>query len=120
MKDSEARERLTKVREEFRSAVDAVKERLAQPERDATDIAVADQHPADIATETADRELDLGREVMFEARLGQIDDAFGRLENGTYGLCIVCGQPIPDERLALLPDTPYCVKDATREQARAS
>ena len=120
MKDSEARERLTELRAEFRTTVDALKERLAQPERDATDAPVVDQHPADTATETADRELDVSREAMFEARLGQIDEAFQRIEDGSYGVCIVCGQAIPDERLALVPDTPYCVKDATREQARAS
>jgi RNA polymerase-binding transcription factor DksA len=56
---------------------------------------------------------------MFEARLKQIDDAFARLKAGTYGICVICGQPIPDERLQLVPDTPYCVKDAAREQARA-
>lgn len=120
MKDNEARERLEKLRDEFRSTVDALKERLSQPERDAADVAVVDQHPADTATETADRELDASREAMFEARLGQIDEAFGRLKSGTYGVCIDCGEAIPDERLALMPDTPYCVKDATREQARAS
>ena len=50
----------------------------------------------------------------------QIDDAFGRVKAGTYGVCIDCGEEIPDERLRLVPDTPYCVKDAAREQARAS
>lgn len=120
MEETEARERLEKLREEFQSTVDALKERLATSERDATDVAVVDQHPADTATETADRELDVSREAMFEARLSQIEEAFGRLKSGTYGTCIDCGQRIPDERLALMPDTPYCVKDATREQARAS
>ena len=119
MENGEARERLEKLRSEFQSTVDALKERLASPERDG-DVAVVDQHPADSATETSDRELDASREAMFEARLGQIDEAFARLRSGTYGVCVDCGQPIPDERLALMPDTPYCVKDAAREQARAS
>ena len=48
------------------------------------------------------------------------EDAFVRLRAGTYGICVDCGETIPDERLRLVPDTPYCVKDAAREQARAS
>jgi RNA polymerase-binding transcription factor DksA len=116
----EARQRLERLREEFASTVAALRERLAQPEREATgELAGVDQHPADTATDTAERELDVSRVAMFDARLRQIDDAFDRLERGTYGRCIDCSQPIPDERLELLPDTPYCVKDAQREQARA-
>jgi RNA polymerase-binding transcription factor DksA len=117
---NEARERLTKLRDEFTATVNTIKERLADPQGDSGgEISVVDQHPADIATETADRELDLSRVAMFEARLRQIDDAFDRLRQGSYGICLDCGQPIPDERLRLVPDTPYCVKDAQREQARA-
>ena len=121
MEEREARERLERLRDEFRSTVTAIRERLAQPERDSGgDIAIVDQHPADVATETAERELDVSRAAMFEARLGQIDDALRRLGDGTYGTCAVCGKAIPDERLALVPDTPFCVADASREQARAS
>ena len=120
MKEAEARERLKRLRDEFQSTVESLKERLSQNERDSSgELAMTDQHPADIATETADRELDASREAMFEARLGQIDAAFKRLGSGTYGRCVDCGETIPDERLALVPDTPYCVKDAQREQARA-
>jgi len=118
---TEARERLLKMREEFEGTVEAIKKRLVDSQRESGgDISLVDQHPADVATETADRELDAAREVMFEARLGQIDDALARLDAGTYGICTVCGKPIPDERLEAVPDTPYCVKDAAREQARAT
>lgn len=121
MDRDEARERLTKLRQEFASTVDSIRERLAQSERDSGgNIALVDQHPADAASETADRELDASREAMFASRVRQIDDALARVDAGTYGRCSVCGDTIPDERLALVPDTPYCVKDAEREQARAS
>ena len=116
----EARQRLKRLRDEFSATVTAIQERLAQPERGASgDLAVVDQHPADTATDTAERELDVSRVAMFEARLRQIEDAFARLKQGNYGICIDCGQRIAEERLELLADTPYCVKDAQREQARA-
>lgn len=118
---SEARERLERLRQEFSGTVDAINARLAESQGvSGGEIALADQHPADAATETADRELDASRGAMFASRLRQIDDALGRLENGSYGTCLVCGKPIPDERLALMPDTPYCVEDAQRERSRAS
>jgi RNA polymerase-binding transcription factor DksA len=72
-----------------------------------------------VATDTTEREVDVSREAMFAARLKQIDDALTRLSSGTYGHCIVCNTAIPDERLRAIPDTPFCAKDAQREQARA-
>ena len=121
MDRTEARERLERLREEFSGTVESIRARLAESQGNSGgEIALADQHPADAATETADRELDASRAAMFESRLRQIDDAFARVERGTYGTCLVCGKPIPDERLALMPDTPYCVADAQREQSRAS
>lgn len=118
---TEARERLVKLREEFSGTVDSIRARLEQSQEESGgEISLADQHPADAATETADRELDTSREAMFASRLRQIDDAMERLEHGGYGTCVVCGKPIPEERLALMPDTPYCVQDAQREQSRAS
>lgn len=121
MDQDTARDRLTRLRDEFSETVRSIRERLAQPEREATgDAAIVDQHPADVASEAAERELDVSREAMFRARLAQIEDAFARLRDGTYGICVDCGTTIPDERLALVPDTPYCVADARREQAQVS
>jgi DnaK suppressor protein len=116
----DARQRLERLRDEFQATIGEIRERLAQPQREAVgDAAISDQHPADIATETAERELDVSRDAMFDARLKQIDDATARLESGAYGRCVICNEVIPDERLAVLPDTPFCVKDAEKEQSRA-
>ncbi len=35
--------------------------------------------------------------------------ALDRLERGTYGTCATCGNRIPHERLAVMPETVYCV-----------
>lgn len=121
MERNEARQRLETMRADFARTIEGLRTRLAESQRDSGgDISLSDQHPADVATETADRELDTSRAAMFEARLRQIDDALDRLKAGTYGVCAHCGSPIPDDRLRAIPDTPYCVKDAAREQARAS
>lgn len=41
--------------------------------------------------------------------LKEIDEAFGRVEQGTYGTCLGCREPIPAERLEILPYTRHCV-----------
>jgi len=111
------RERLESERADLASTVERIKERLAVPQRESGgDIALADQHPADVASETEARELDLARQNMFEARVGLIDQALRRLERGEYGKCVICGREIPQERLDLVPETPFCIEDAEREQ----
>ena len=45
------------------------------------------------------------REVV---RLSQIRDALERVADGTYGVCAVCGGPIPFERLFVFPEAPEC------------
>jgi DnaK suppressor protein len=39
----------------------------------------------------------------------QIDDALGRIDDGTYGLCLNCGTTLGEKRLTAVPWTPYCV-----------
>ena len=115
------RERLEGERADLASTVERIKERLAVPQIDSGgDVALADQHPADIASETEARELDLARQTLFEARIGLIDEALRRVERGEYGKCVVCGRDIPQERLDLVPETPFCVEDAEREQQNSA
>ena len=45
-------------------------------------------------------------------RLEQIDAARTRLDENSYGRCLVCGRTIEPERLAALPETPYCLAHA--------
>ena len=120
MDRTDARQRLERLRDEFRASVEEIRARLRQSQRESSgEIGVVDQHPADVATDTAERELDVSREAMFVARLEQIEDALTRVESGTYGRCVICNEVIPDERLAAIADTPFCVKDAQKEQSRA-
>lgn len=115
------RERLRRERADLEATVARIRERLAVPQSESGgDVALVDQHPADVASETEARELDIARQTMFQSRVGQIDEALDRIEHGTYGRCVVCGRPIPEERLELVPETPYCVDDAQREQQRSA
>ncbi|MEV8550620.1 TraR/DksA family transcriptional regulator [Streptomyces glaucescens] len=41
--------------------------------------------------------------------LKEIDEASGRIDDGSYGTCLACSKPVPAERLEILPYTRYCV-----------
>jgi RNA polymerase-binding protein DksA len=69
-----------------------------------------DQHPADTATETFDRELAVTLEDNAEAVLAAIDGALARIEQGTYGTCVRCGRPVAEERLDALPYAELCIE----------
>jgi DnaK suppressor protein len=58
--------------------------------------------------------LTAGLQAREEARLGQITEALKRLEDGTFGLCVVCRAPIAFERLMVFPEAPNCVNCAAR------
>jgi DnaK suppressor protein len=72
------------------------------------ELAGVGQHDADLGTETFERERDLGLLRDFTDQLGAVDDALRRLDDGTYGTCVECGEQIDRRRLAALPAAPRC------------
>ena len=75
-----------------------------------------DQHQADVATETFDREKDLTILDNIEGELADVEHALQRLDDGTYGTCEACGKPIDDARLEAMPATRFCVADQERAE----
>jgi DnaK suppressor protein len=49
-----------------------------------------------------------------ELELARIESALERIEQGEYGYCVSCGEPIAPKRLELDPATPVCVSCAQR------
>ncbi len=76
----------------------------------------ADNHLADTATVTYDRELDHGLEEGAEEVLAKIEAALARIEDGTYGICRSCGKPIAEERLEAMPWATLCIDCKRREE----
>jgi DnaK suppressor protein len=70
---------------------------------DAGEESAYDNHLADTATETYDRELDFTLEENSGHVLQEIEAALKRIDEGTYGICTNCGKQIPEERLESLP-----------------
>jgi RNA polymerase-binding transcription factor len=77
----------------------------------------ADQHMADTATETVEREIGNTLELHDERLLVAIDAALARIDAGTYGKCVNCGAQIPEERLEAMPWATLCI-DCKRKEER--
>ena len=76
-----------------------------------------DNHMAEMATVTVDREIDYTLEENEEHLLEEIDGALARIEAGTYGTCVTCGLEIAEERLQARPYTAQCI-DCRRKEER--
>ena len=77
----------------------------------------SDNHLGDTATATLDREIDYSLEENSEQVLRAIDAALRRIDEGTYGICETCGQPISEERLEAIPYATQCI-DCRRKGER--
>lgn len=73
-----------------------------------------DNHLGDTAGAAYDRELDQGLEEGAQQTLDEIDAALARIDDGTYGICENCGEPIPEDRLRAIPWTRLCIDDQRR------
>jgi DnaK suppressor protein len=71
--------------------------------------ATNDNHPTETATATLGREIDYTLGDNAEQVISAIDAALVRIEEGTYGTCVSCGNEIPYERLAANPWAALCI-----------
>jgi DnaK suppressor protein len=78
------------------------------------ELSAYDEHQADAATETFERERDVAMEAEAQTILRQVEIALKKIEDGSYGTCERCGKIIPAARLEAIPYTPFCIEDAER------
>lgn len=86
--------------------------------RDASgDLSAYTIHMADMAADTYNRELSMNIASSEQELIYQIDEALKRLDDGSFGLCQQCSQPITFSRLKALPYASLCINcQRTREQ----
>jgi DnaK suppressor protein len=63
----------------------------------------------DATSYAVDRMTDAYQARTIYATVGEIDQALERLDAGTYGSCVLCGNAIPEERLRAVPWAALCV-----------
>jgi phage/conjugal plasmid C-4 type zinc finger TraR family protein len=83
---------------------------FAGDQREVTgELSTVDQHPADVADFTYQRELQQTTQELLDREAQQVQDALRARANGTYGVCQECGRRIPAARLAARPEATLCV-----------
>lgn len=112
----EARARLTAERV-------AAASRIAALQRDVDDIvesakggATDDEHDAEGATIAFERAQAMALLEETRLQVTTLDEALGRVDDGSYGTCQSCGNPIAAERLAARPAATRCITCASRRR----
>ena len=73
-----------------------------------------DDDMADVAADIYERGKTISLINSLEDKLHSIEHAVSVAASGRYGTCEVCGQPIPGERLQIMPETTLCVQCASK------
>src|ERR1041385_9481781 len=68
------------------------------------------QDPADKASNSYTKELLFSQSTNERNTLRLIEEALDRIEEGSFGECINCGNDIQPKRLDAIPWTPHCIK----------
>ncbi|MCD4825336.1 MAG: hypothetical protein K8S55_12135 [Phycisphaerae bacterium] len=74
------------------------------------DLSNAPTHPADIGSDNFEQEFTLGLLESERVLLLEIDNAIGRIDGGTYGVCLGTGKPIGKARLTARPWCKYGIE----------
>ena len=110
------RERLVGLRDELvriREGMSADEEDLGETEGETT------LDSGDLSQDMFTREMDASIGEQVERRLGEVDRALQKIEDGTYGLSDDSGEPIPRGRLEAVPEALRTVEEQQRfEQER--
>jgi RNA polymerase-binding protein DksA len=105
------RERLLQEQARFQRELAEIEERVSNIEEveAGAEPSGYEDHPADLASETFEREKDLAMAESVGAALQKVRTALEKLKGSTYGVCDACGKPIAKKRLEALPYATLCV-----------
>ncbi len=108
---------LLEERKRVAGALHHLHEQNSRSLEDETEEETYDNHLADSATATLNREIDYTLEENSEHVLAAIEEALSRIDEGTFGTCARCGKTIAEERLEAIPYATRCI-DCKRLEER--
>jgi len=76
------------------------------------------QDPADAGTNLAESDRAEAILAAAKARRVLVLEALVRLDNGSYGVCVDCGQPVPEGRLEVKPEAARCLTCQSKRDGR--
>jgi RNA polymerase-binding protein DksA len=104
-------------RQRLSDELEAIEEHLPEVENISVDASGGyDEDLADVASDTFEREKGMAIENSVNELLQQVEEALGRLEDGSFGICEICEQPIHPDRLRALPYARLCINCKAREE----
>ena len=104
------RQLLITERAKLASEIKSIAEDTSKSPREASgDLSAYTVHMADMAADTYERELSMNIVSSEQEILYQIDDALKRLDDGSFGVCQQCSQPIVMSRLKAVPYASLCM-----------
>jgi DnaK suppressor protein len=101
--------------EELREVLDAQRGQLDAQLHDLGvegEAGIVDDNFADTAQVSAEQGEQQALAAQLRDQLDDVEKALTRLDEGTYGTCEVCGRPIGDARLEVMPATRFCIEHA--------
>jgi DnaK suppressor protein len=113
---AELRDQLAAEAAELRAEIDRAESDIANRLGDAVIDAGDDQ--ADVGAKAYEREHELALTYNARELLAQAERALTRIDDGTYGSCESCGEPIGKARLQAFPRATLCVSCKQREERR--
>ncbi|MDW8130098.1 MAG: TraR/DksA family transcriptional regulator [Bryobacterales bacterium] len=94
----------------YREILERKRAELAETVRRRDEIAIEKSADAiDEVQRAAERELAIRNLDRESQLLRNIRAALARMDEGTYGICVRCEEPISPKRLAAVPWTPFCI-----------
>jgi len=82
----------------------------------AGDLSTLPMHLADLGTDSHEQDISLGLMENETDELQQIQEAFERIKDGSFGMCESCHKKIPKERLKAIPYARLCVACKKKEE----
>ncbi len=73
---------------------------------------------AEAASDVFEQQRALSLRRHLEGQLREVEDALQRGQRGAQGICESCGEPIPAERLEILPEAKLCIACQRRRERR--
>lgn len=98
---------LLALKKEYQSRIDKISDHISNPKDQ------LQQHWDDQAVAASRDEMRKVLLIEAEQGLAQVNGALRRIEQGEYGSCVECGEPINENRLQTVPYTPYCIHHAS-------
>lgn len=114
-----AKGRLLKEKEALQRELDELNEgNLNMMQSDMSGETAHDEHLADSATATFERERDLTLKNNIMDIMTRIDLALAKMEKGTYGVCDRCGNSIDPARLKAVHYASMCITCEKEEESK--